>query len=114
MFSHVMVGADDVAASKQFYDAILGALGHAPGNMDDKGRCFYFTPSGIFAITPPINGEPAAEQTAEPLASRRLVQQKRMPGTRRALIMVVQRSKTRPVSGQARVVLGVLEGSCWK
>ena len=42
MFSHVMVGADDVAASKQFYDAILGALGHAPGNMDDKGRCFYF------------------------------------------------------------------------
>ena len=59
MFSHVMVGADDVAASKQFYDAILGALGHAPGNMDDKGRCFYFTPSGIFAITPPINGEPA-------------------------------------------------------
>ena len=59
MFSHVMVGADDVAAAKSFYDAILGSLGHAPGNMDDKGRCFYFTPTGIFAITPPINGEPA-------------------------------------------------------
>ena len=59
MFSHVMVGADDVAAAKSFYDAILGALGHAPGNLDDKGRCFYFTLTGIFAITPPIHGEPA-------------------------------------------------------
>ena len=57
MFSHVMVGADDVAASKQFYGDSRSARTHA--NMDDKGRCFYFTPSGIFAITPPINGEPA-------------------------------------------------------
>jgi len=60
MYSHIMVGADDVAAAKTFYDAVLGALGHPPGNMDDKGRCFYFTPTGIFSITPPINGEPAS------------------------------------------------------
>ena len=59
MFSHVMVGANDMEKSKTFYDAILGALGHEPGVYDDKGRCFYFTPTGIFAITPPINGEPA-------------------------------------------------------
>jgi catechol 2,3-dioxygenase-like lactoylglutathione lyase family enzyme len=55
-----MVGADDVEKSKTFYDAILGALGHEPGVFDDKGRCFYFTPTGIFAITQPINGEPAS------------------------------------------------------
>jgi catechol 2,3-dioxygenase-like lactoylglutathione lyase family enzyme len=60
MFSHVMVGADDVQTSKVFYDAILGVLGHEPGVFDDKGRCFYFTPTGIFAITKPINGEPAS------------------------------------------------------
>jgi len=54
-----MVGANDVAAAKTFYDAVLGALGHAPGNMDDNGRCFYFTESGIFAITPPIDGNAA-------------------------------------------------------
>ena len=60
MFSHVMVGTDDVQTSKAFYDAILGALGHEPGVFDDKGRCFYFTPTGIFAITNPINGEPAS------------------------------------------------------
>ena len=59
MFSHVMVGANNVEESKQFYDAILGALGHGPGVMDDQGRCFYFTDTGIFAITQPIDGEPA-------------------------------------------------------
>lgn len=60
MYSHIMVGANDVEASKTFYDAILGALGHEPGALDDKGRCFYFTDSGIFSITKPIDGEPAS------------------------------------------------------
>ena len=59
MFSHIMIGANDVAASKTFYDAVLGAMGYAPGTIDDKGRCFYMTDSGIFAITKPINDEPA-------------------------------------------------------
>ncbi len=60
MFSHIMLGADDTAAAKKFYDATLGALGIAPGNTDDKGRIFYVTPTGILAITKPINGEPAS------------------------------------------------------
>ena len=59
MFSHIMVGANDITASKTFYDAVLGALGIGPGTQDDKGRVFYMTPKGIFAITQPINGEPA-------------------------------------------------------
>lgn len=59
MFSHVMLGANDMTASKAFYDATLGALGHGPGVFDDKGRCFYFTKSGVFALTQPIDGEPA-------------------------------------------------------
>lgn len=57
MFSHVMLGANDVEASKAFYDAILGALGYEAGVFDDKGRVFYFTPAGIFAITKPIDGQ---------------------------------------------------------
>ena len=60
MFSHVMVGANDVQQAKVFYDAVLGALGHDPGVMDDKGRCFYYTKTGIFSISKPINGEPAS------------------------------------------------------
>lgn len=60
MFSHIMLGANDLEASKRFYDATLGALGHQPGFADDKGRVFWMTPTGIFAITRPINGEPAS------------------------------------------------------
>jgi catechol 2,3-dioxygenase-like lactoylglutathione lyase family enzyme len=59
MFSHIMLGANDLAASKKFYDAALGALGIGPGHQDDKGRVFYMTDTGIFAISTPINGEPA-------------------------------------------------------
>lgn len=59
MFSHIMVGANDIEASKVFYDAVLGALGHEPGVIDEKGRCFYFTSSGIFSMSKPIDGDPA-------------------------------------------------------
>ena len=59
MFSHIMIGANDVQASKAFYDAILGTMGFAPGTIDEKGRCFYFTDTGIFSITLPIDGQPA-------------------------------------------------------
>ncbi|WP_346836789.1 VOC family protein [Microbulbifer sp. SAOS-129_SWC] len=59
MFSHIMIGANDVEESKAFYDAILGALGHKPGVIDPKGRCFYFTDNGVFALSKPIDNEPA-------------------------------------------------------
>jgi catechol 2,3-dioxygenase-like lactoylglutathione lyase family enzyme len=59
MFSHIMVGANDVQKSKAFYDATLGALGYEAGVTDDKGRAFWISKSGIFAITAPIDGEPA-------------------------------------------------------
>ena len=50
MFSHIMLGASDIEASKKFYDAALGALGYGPGVMD---------PKGIFALSTPIDGNPA-------------------------------------------------------
>jgi catechol 2,3-dioxygenase-like lactoylglutathione lyase family enzyme len=59
MFSHIMIGVNNIEASKKFYDATLATLGHPAGTIDDKGRCFYMTPTGIFALTKPINGEPA-------------------------------------------------------
>lgn len=58
MFSHVMLGANDLEKSKTFYDAVLGALGIAPG-FANKNRYFYRSPTGTFAITTPINGESA-------------------------------------------------------
>ena len=59
MFSHVMVGANDVAASKKFYDAVLEALGVGAGSIDPKGRAVYATSTGVFMISKPINGQPA-------------------------------------------------------
>jgi catechol 2,3-dioxygenase-like lactoylglutathione lyase family enzyme len=59
MFSHVMVGTNDVAKSKKFYDATFAALGGKPGIQDDKGRLIYMHNGGLFMVTPPINGEPA-------------------------------------------------------
>ena len=68
MFSHIMVGANDINASKAFYDAVLGALGYAPGNFDDKGRVFYFTETGVFAISEPIDGEDASHGNGSTIA----------------------------------------------
>jgi catechol 2,3-dioxygenase-like lactoylglutathione lyase family enzyme len=59
MFSHIMLGTNDLEASKAFYDATLGALGHKPGFADPKGRVFWMTPSGIFSVSIPIDGNPA-------------------------------------------------------
>jgi catechol 2,3-dioxygenase-like lactoylglutathione lyase family enzyme len=58
MFSHVMLGATDLEASKKFYDATFAVLGVRPP-MAEGNRYFYMTKEGTFAISKPINGEPA-------------------------------------------------------
>ena len=59
MFSHVMVGVNDLEVSKKFYDALLGTLGVAPG-VANKSRYFYRSAGGTFAICTPVNGAPAS------------------------------------------------------
>jgi len=54
-----MLGANNIEESKKFYDAILTTLGHKPGVIDDKGRCFYFTKTGILGLSVPIDGQAA-------------------------------------------------------
>jgi catechol 2,3-dioxygenase-like lactoylglutathione lyase family enzyme len=58
MFSHVMVGTNDLDRAKAFYDALLGALDVKPGFVD-RHRVFYSTPGGNFAVSLPINGDAA-------------------------------------------------------
>jgi catechol 2,3-dioxygenase-like lactoylglutathione lyase family enzyme len=58
MFSHIMLGANDLEKSKTFYDAILGTLGVAPARIDGH-RFAYRTSAGVLVITKPINGEVA-------------------------------------------------------
>lgn len=59
MFSHVMVGSNDTARSKAFYDALFGALGGKPAIQDPKGRLIYLHDGGIFMVSTPIDGAPA-------------------------------------------------------
>ena len=63
MFSHVMVGTNDIERSKRFYDAVLAVLGVPEGfsNQAPSGhqRVFYRHAGGTFAVSQPIDGEPA-------------------------------------------------------
>ncbi|AGH80861.1 hypothetical protein PCNPT3_04595 [Psychromonas sp. CNPT3] len=60
MFSHVMLGTDNVEESKKFYDSIMKVLGYSEGVIDPKGRCMYRSESAVFLLTKPINGELAS------------------------------------------------------
>jgi len=59
MFSHVMVGSNDIVRSKQFYDALFGAIGGKPGEQDAKGRLIYVHNGGRFMVSKPIDGKAA-------------------------------------------------------
>jgi catechol 2,3-dioxygenase-like lactoylglutathione lyase family enzyme len=59
MFSHVMIGSNDIDRSKKFYDALFTATGGREGRVDPKGRVMYLKDGGIFIITKPIDGQPA-------------------------------------------------------
>ena len=59
MYSHNMVGSNDTARSKKFYDAVFTAIGGRAGMQDDKGRLIYMYNDGLFMVTPPIDGQPA-------------------------------------------------------
>lgn len=58
MFSHIMIGTNDLDRAKSFYDAVLGTLGVPPARVDGH-RIFYFTPTGVFSVSKPIDGQPA-------------------------------------------------------
>lgn len=41
MFTHVMIGSNDLKRSKGFYDATFAALRGNSGEMDERGRLIY-------------------------------------------------------------------------
>ncbi|MGI8841371.1 MAG: VOC family protein [Caulobacteraceae bacterium] len=58
MFSHIMIGTNDLGRAKTFYDSLLGTLGVPPATVDGH-RIFYMTPTGVFSVSQPIDGKPA-------------------------------------------------------
>lgn len=59
MFSHIMVGSNDIERSRKFYDAVFSAMGAKPGMQDAKGRLIYSHNGGRFMVTRPIDGKAA-------------------------------------------------------
>ena len=59
MFNHIMIGSNDIARSKKFYDALFAAMGGNPGVEDAKGRLIYAHNGGRFMVSKPLDGKPA-------------------------------------------------------
>src|SRR5262249_22755799 len=58
MFSHIMIGTNDLDRAKKFYDALLGTLGVPEGRVD-RHRIFWRTKTGTFSVSKPIDGKAA-------------------------------------------------------
>ena len=58
MFSHIMVGSNDIERSKRFYDALFSAIDAKPGVQDEKGVNYRHN-GAMFMVWPPLNGEAA-------------------------------------------------------
>jgi catechol 2,3-dioxygenase-like lactoylglutathione lyase family enzyme len=60
MFSHVMVGADDIDGARSFYDALFQAIGGKASFTDDRGRLIYMHNGALFMVSRPIDGQSAS------------------------------------------------------
>src|ERR1700690_3057359 len=58
MFSHVMIGTNDLEKAKSFYDALLGTL-DVPAGRIDRHRILYMTKTCVFSVSTPLDGKPA-------------------------------------------------------
>ena len=56
MYSHIMVGSNDLDKSRAFYDRLFDKA----GATDDKGRTAWRNKGSVFMISQPIDGEPAS------------------------------------------------------
>src|SRR5207248_9599592 len=61
MFSHIMIGSNDIARSKKFYDALFTAMGAQPATEDARGRLAYSHNGSRFMVTKPNDGKPATQ-----------------------------------------------------
>ncbi len=59
MFSHMMVGSNDIARSRKFYDALFAAIGGKPAMQDARGRLIYAHNGNLFLVTKPIDNKEA-------------------------------------------------------
>ena len=100
MFSHIMIGTNDLEKAKAFYDALLGTLGVKPARVDGH-RIFYRTKTGVFSVSKPINGEPATHANGGTIGFAAESPNRLTPGTRRAWPMAPRLAKIRRAFAKA-------------
>lgn len=61
MYSHVVLGSNDLARSRRFYDAVMAVIGFEPGLEVDYNspRLLYQHNGGLLGIATPLDGKPA-------------------------------------------------------
>jgi catechol 2,3-dioxygenase-like lactoylglutathione lyase family enzyme len=61
MFSHMVVGSNDLERAKRFYDALFLAIGGPQGVLTaETGRLGYRHKAAAFLVKRPVNGAPAS------------------------------------------------------
>ena len=61
MYSHMVLGSNDLERSKRFYDGLFAAMGGGEGSLDlASGRLAYRHKGSTFLIKRPVNGAPAS------------------------------------------------------
>lgn len=62
MLNHIMIGSNNIAKTKSFYNAVLGVLGAGEPmeheNETGQTRLFYIHDGSTFSVSEPINGDP--------------------------------------------------------
>ena len=60
MFAQIVIGSNDIAASRKFYDAVLATVGVSEGDFNEETqRIYYRTSDGTLIVTKPMDGNPA-------------------------------------------------------
>ena len=60
MFSHIVIGSNDLAAARIFYDAVLATVGVSEGDFNEEAqRIYYRTSDGTLIVAQPLDGNPA-------------------------------------------------------
>lgn len=60
MFRTLVLGSNDIARAKAFYDATMGVLGCPPAEPDWRGAIAYRKNGTALMITEPLDGNPAS------------------------------------------------------
>lgn len=70
MFSHVMVGSNDIEISKHFYDALFASMGGKSGRIDETGRLIYILNGAAFMVSRPLDGNDATHGNGSTIGFR--------------------------------------------